>query len=73
MLSDIKTEKFSPRYLRLFVFHGSSEMSREIDLSLSACGATLASPKWVSKYALRFHNRKVQPPISTSFHFSRIV
>jgi hypothetical protein len=73
MLSYFKIENFSPRYLRLFVFHGSSEMSREINLSLCAWGATLASPKWVSKYALGFQNQKVQPLISASVRFSRIV
>ena len=48
-------------------------MSPVINLSLCACGETLASPKCVSKYALGFQNRKVLPPISTSVHFSRIV
>ena len=73
MLSDFKTKKFNPWYPRPFVFHGSSEISPEINLSLCACGATLSSPKWVSRYALEFKNRKFQPPISAFVHFSRII
>ena len=59
MLSDFQTDKFSPRYPRVLIFHGSSELRPEVNSSLSSSGATLASPKWVSKYALRFQNRKV--------------
>ena len=73
MLSDFKTEKFSPRYSRPFVFHGSSKMRPKLNLSLCASEATLSSPKWVSKYALIFQNKKFQPPLSASIRFSRII
>ena len=73
MLSDFKTEKFSPRYSRPFVFHGSSKMRPKLNLSLCASEAMLSSPKWVSKYALIFQNRKFQPTLSASIRFSRII
>ena len=39
ILSYFKTEKFSPRYPRPFIFYGSSKMSPEINSSLCACVA----------------------------------
>ena len=54
MLSNLGSEKLNPRYLHTFVFHESSENIPINNLSLCACGTTFESPKWVSKYSLRY-------------------